>query len=163
MSIFLLSMLVGMQYYTCVVEMNIYILCEAIFMRLIYSFNICGFWPVPWSQSIHDFWKFLLGRKRTSAYDIFVFQEANHVYSCNVVCYCFGTWKVYHCADFFFLRPLTQNLTLFLSSLCLCSYDTTIVEGNIVKPSTTKMQFKTERKVGKTGVMLVGIGGNNGW
>jgi len=25
------------------------------------------------------------------------------------------------------------------------------------------MQFKTERKVGKTGVMLVGIGGNNGW
>ena len=24
------------------------------------------------------------------------------------------------------------------------------------------MQFKTERKVGKTGVMLVGIGGNNG-
>ena len=24
------------------------------------------------------------------------------------------------------------------------------------------MQFKTERKVGKTGVMLVGLGGNNG-
>ena len=43
------------------------------------------------------------------------------------------------------------------------SYDTTIVEGNTVKPSSLKMQFKTERKVGKTGVMLVGIGGNNGW
>jgi hypothetical protein len=43
------------------------------------------------------------------------------------------------------------------------SYDTTIVEGNIVKPSSLKMQFKTERKVGKTGVMLVGLGGNNGW
>jgi len=42
------------------------------------------------------------------------------------------------------------------------SYETTVVEGNVVKPSTTKMQFKTERKVGKTGVMLVGLGGNNG-
>ncbi|KAL7469592.1 hypothetical protein ACHAXS_009843 [Conticribra weissflogii] len=42
------------------------------------------------------------------------------------------------------------------------SYDTTVVEGNTVKPQTTKMQFKTERKVGKTGVMLVGLGGNNG-
>ena len=43
------------------------------------------------------------------------------------------------------------------------SYETTIVEGNTVKPSKLQMQFKTERKVGKTGVMLVGIGGNNGW
>uniref|UniRef100_A0A7S2S915 inositol-3-phosphate synthase n=1 Tax=Eucampia antarctica TaxID=49252 RepID=A0A7S2S915_9STRA len=42
------------------------------------------------------------------------------------------------------------------------SYETTIVEGNVVKPVTTKMQFKTETKVGKTGVMLVGLGGNNG-
>ena len=25
------------------------------------------------------------------------------------------------------------------------------------------MQFKTERKVGKVGVMLIGLGGNNGW
>jgi len=41
-------------------------------------------------------------------------------------------------------------------------YESTIVEGNVVKPIVTKMQFKTERKVGKTGVMLVGIGGNNG-
>ena len=38
-----------------------------------------------------------------------------------------------------------------------------MVEGNTVKPIKTKMQFKTERKVGKTGVMLVGLGGNNGW
>jgi len=42
------------------------------------------------------------------------------------------------------------------------SYETTIVEGNTVKPSKLQMQFKTERKVGKTGVMLVGLGGNNG-
>mmetsp|Transcript_8744 Transcript_8744/g.12714 ORF Transcript_8744/g.12714 Transcript_8744/m.12714 type:complete len:533 (-) Transcript_8744:122-1720(-) len=41
-------------------------------------------------------------------------------------------------------------------------YETTIVEGNVVKPVETKMQFKTEKKVGKTGVMLVGLGGNNG-
>ncbi|KAL7506026.1 hypothetical protein ACHAXN_003390 [Cyclotella atomus] len=42
------------------------------------------------------------------------------------------------------------------------SYDTTIVEGNVIKPQQTKMQFKTNRKVGKTGVMLIGLGGNNG-
>lgn len=41
-------------------------------------------------------------------------------------------------------------------------YETTVVENNVVKPKETKMTFKTERKVGKTGVMLVGIGGNNG-
>merc|ERR1719410_2214408 len=41
-------------------------------------------------------------------------------------------------------------------------YETTVVDGNKVTPSSTKMQFKTERKVGKTGVMLVGLGGNNG-
>jgi myo-inositol-1-phosphate synthase len=33
----------------------------------------------------------------------------------------------------------------------------------VVKPVETKMQFKTEKKVGKVGVMLVGLGGNNGW
>ena len=38
-----------------------------------------------------------------------------------------------------------------------------MVEGNVVKPKTTRMQFKTDRKVGKVGVMLVGLGGNNGW
>ena len=42
------------------------------------------------------------------------------------------------------------------------SYETTFVEGNTVKPISTKMQFKTERNVGKTGVMLIGLGGNNG-
>merc|ERR1719410_3355766 len=41
-------------------------------------------------------------------------------------------------------------------------YETTVVDGNKVTPTSTKMQFKTERKVGKTGVMLVGLGGNNG-
>lgn len=42
------------------------------------------------------------------------------------------------------------------------SYQTTIVEGNVVKPVETKMQFRTERKVPKLGVMLIGLGGNNG-
>jgi hypothetical protein len=54
-------------------------------------------------------------------------------------------------------------LSRFLCYRHIYSYDTTVVEGNTVKPSSTKMQFKTERKVGKTGVMLVGLGGNNGW
>lgn len=43
------------------------------------------------------------------------------------------------------------------------SYEATIVDGNVIKPQQTKMQFKTDRKVGKTGVMLIGLGGNNGW
>jgi myo-inositol-1-phosphate synthase len=43
------------------------------------------------------------------------------------------------------------------------TYESTLVEGNVVKPVQTKMQFKTDRKVGKIGVMLVGLGGNNGW
>eukprot|EP00586_Coscinodiscus_wailesii_P017351 CAMPEP_0172494118 /NCGR_PEP_ID=MMETSP1066-20121228/39590_1 /TAXON_ID=671091 /ORGANISM="Coscinodiscus wailesii, Strain CCMP2513" /LENGTH=532 /DNA_ID=CAMNT_0013264813 /DNA_START=75 /DNA_END=1673 /DNA_ORIENTATION=+ len=42
------------------------------------------------------------------------------------------------------------------------TYETTMVDGNVVKPVTKKMQFKTEKKVGKVGVMLVGLGGNNG-
>jgi myo-inositol-1-phosphate synthase len=43
------------------------------------------------------------------------------------------------------------------------TYETTIVEGNVVKPVESKMKFRTERKVPKLGVMLVGLGGNNGW
>ena len=58
---------------------------------------------------------------------------------------------------------LTANETSLPFIFMTRSYETTVVEGNTVKPSTTKMQFKTERKVGKTGVMLVGLGGNNGW
>jgi myo-inositol-1-phosphate synthase len=42
------------------------------------------------------------------------------------------------------------------------TYETTIVEGNVVKPVKSKMKFRTERKVPKLGVMLVGLGGNNG-
>mmetsp|Transcript_14503 Transcript_14503/g.20459 ORF Transcript_14503/g.20459 Transcript_14503/m.20459 type:complete len:533 (+) Transcript_14503:110-1708(+) len=42
------------------------------------------------------------------------------------------------------------------------TYETTVVDGNVVKPVESKMQFKTEKKVGKVGVMLVGLGGNNG-
>jgi hypothetical protein len=36
------------------------------------------------------------------------------------------------------------------------------VEGNIVKPTKTMMKIKTDINMGKVGVMLVGIGGNNG-
>ena len=52
----------------------------------------------------------------------------------------------------------------FFSRHCLPtnSYDNTIVEGNVVKPTKTKMKIRTEVHVGKVGVMLVGIGGNNG-
>mmetsp|Transcript_12899 Transcript_12899/g.19622 ORF Transcript_12899/g.19622 Transcript_12899/m.19622 type:complete len:530 (-) Transcript_12899:237-1826(-) len=42
------------------------------------------------------------------------------------------------------------------------TYETTVVEGNVVKPVKTEMKIKTETAVGKTGVMLVGLGGNNG-
>ena len=42
-------------------------------------------------------------------------------------------------------------------------YESTLVEGNVVVPIETNMQFKTERAVPKVGVMLVGLGGNNGW
>ena len=45
----------------------------------------------------------------------------------------------------------------------LFRYETTIVEGTVVKPVSSKMQFRTEKNVGKVGVMLVGLGGNNGW
>jgi len=41
-------------------------------------------------------------------------------------------------------------------------YQTTIVDGNVVRPVETKMCFKTSKKVPKLGVMLVGMGGNNG-
>eukprot|EP00529_Nitzschia_sp_RCC80_P025492 CAMPEP_0113452552 /NCGR_PEP_ID=MMETSP0014_2-20120614/6906_1 /TAXON_ID=2857 /ORGANISM="Nitzschia sp." /LENGTH=531 /DNA_ID=CAMNT_0000343929 /DNA_START=143 /DNA_END=1738 /DNA_ORIENTATION=+ /assembly_acc=CAM_ASM_000159 len=41
-------------------------------------------------------------------------------------------------------------------------YETTVVDGNIVRPKETNMEFRTERKVPKLGVMLVGLGGNNG-
>ncbi|GKY96757.1 myo-inositol-1-phosphate synthase [Mayamaea pseudoterrestris] len=41
-------------------------------------------------------------------------------------------------------------------------YHSTQVEGNVVKPVETKLQFKTQRTVPKLGVMLVGLGGNNG-
>ena len=66
------------------------------------------------------------------------------------------------------LSSFVHNSYVFVVLLCnACvfqfSYETTIVEGNAVKPISTKMQFKTARKVGKTGVMLIGLGGNNGW
>jgi myo-inositol-1-phosphate synthase len=42
------------------------------------------------------------------------------------------------------------------------TYQTVIVERNIVTPVTQNFIFKTARHVPKTGVMLVGWGGNNG-
>lgn len=42
------------------------------------------------------------------------------------------------------------------------AYETTLVEGNVVRPIKTLMKFQTERRVPKLGVMLVGMGGNNG-
>ena len=59
------------------------------------------------------------------------------------------------------VSPLTPGSCVVL--ILFFSYETTIVEGSIVKPVETKMQFRTERKVPKLGVMLVGLGGNNGW
>jgi len=60
------------------------------------------------------------------------------------------------------------------------AYETTVVEttttGNntaaaggtarttaVVRPVVTKLQFRTDRTVPKLGVMLIGLGGNNGW
>jgi len=41
-------------------------------------------------------------------------------------------------------------------------YNVTKVEGNVATPTVEKFTFKTQRKVPKLGVMIVGIGGNNG-
>ena len=70
-------------------------------------------------------------------------------------------------------KRYTSYLTKFLSSwyyfffhhldVLLFRYESTLVEGNVVVPVETKMQFKTERAVPKVGVMLIGLGGNNGW
>jgi len=42
------------------------------------------------------------------------------------------------------------------------SYENVIVDGGKVYPKKEKLLFKTQRKVPKTGLMLVGLGGNNG-
>lgn len=42
------------------------------------------------------------------------------------------------------------------------TYQTTLVEGTKVTPVTQTLHFKTQRKVPRTGLMLVGLGGNNG-
>jgi len=42
------------------------------------------------------------------------------------------------------------------------AYETTVVEGTTVTPKTETFRFKTQRKVPKVGLMLVGLGGNNG-
>ena len=36
------------------------------------------------------------------------------------------------------------------------------MEGNVVTPVSQTLHFKTQIKVPKVGVMLVGLGGNNG-
>ncbi|CEG42668.1 inositol-3-phosphate synthase [Plasmopara halstedii] len=42
------------------------------------------------------------------------------------------------------------------------TYTTTRVEGTVATPVEEKYTFKTQRKVPKVGVMIVGLGGNNG-
>ncbi|CAI5745273.1 unnamed protein product [Peronospora destructor] len=42
------------------------------------------------------------------------------------------------------------------------TYTTTRVEGTVATPLEEKFTFKTQRKVPKLGVMIVGLGGNNG-
>ncbi|KAL7580580.1 hypothetical protein ACA910_003701 [Epithemia clementina (nom. ined.)] len=42
------------------------------------------------------------------------------------------------------------------------TYETTLVDGNVVKPVRTQLLFRTERKLPRVGVMLIGLGGNNG-
>ncbi|CAM9315370.1 unnamed protein product [Choristocarpus tenellus] len=41
-------------------------------------------------------------------------------------------------------------------------YESSLVEGNKVTPISQTLTFKTQRKVPRIGVMLVGLGGNNG-
>ena len=43
-----------------------------------------------------------------------------------------------------------------------CEYSDAQVRNNLVYPKTDHLQFRTEKHVAKTGVMLVGWGGNNG-
>jgi len=42
------------------------------------------------------------------------------------------------------------------------TYTTTLVEGTVATPVEDKYTFKTQRKLPKMGVMIVGLGGNNG-
>ncbi|CAM9154037.1 unnamed protein product [Scytosiphon promiscuus] len=42
------------------------------------------------------------------------------------------------------------------------TYQTTLVEGNVVTPVSQTLHFKTQTKVPRVGMMLVGLGGNNG-
>ena len=37
-------------------------------------------------------------------------------------------------------------------------YETTVVDGTVIRPHRINMKIKTETTVGKTGVMLVGLG-----
>lgn len=46
-----------------------------------------------------------------------------------------------------------------IASYC---YETTLVDGATVRPIQTKLNIQTETLVPRTGVLLVGIGGNNG-
>ena len=52
-----------------------------------------------------------------------------------------------------------MELTILTFVLYIIRYETTVVEGNVVKPIKTEMKIKTDTTVGKTGVMLIGLGG----
>lgn len=54
------------------------------------------------------------------------------------------------------MSPVASSTTLARND------QTTLVEGNTVTPVAQTLHFKTQIKVPRVGVMLVGLGGNNG-
>lgn len=66
----------------------------------------------------------------------------------------------------------TENDTIVVNSpfvtytsdhiISTCEYSDSIVRGNVITPKSDLLQFRTEKRVARTGVMLVGWGGNNG-
>lgn len=64
-----------------------------------------------------------------------------------------------------FLLPIVVTKTLgpmFGQIVSTYTYNTVSVEGTTVTPKAETYTFKTQRRVPKTGMMLVGWGGNNG-
>uniref|UniRef100_A0A7S1XQB4 inositol-3-phosphate synthase n=1 Tax=Phaeomonas parva TaxID=124430 RepID=A0A7S1XQB4_9STRA len=67
---------------------------------------------------------------------------------------------VFHDEDF---RVESGNVTYTEDEIISqYDYETTEVDGGVVRPRRQRYTFRTERHVPKTGVMLVGWGGNNG-
>ena len=62
--------------------------------------------------------------------------------------------------DFRVISPDVEYSDEYIKSNC--SYTVNDVVGNNVLPVTVEYEFKTERRVPKIGLMMVGWGGNNG-